>query len=71
MFNTHIKVDVQQHVLVDPVLTPGQNTQKITVSDEPPALQTYDASVGQVTSGFKCSPSRNGAMLNFARSFSI
>jgi hypothetical protein len=46
--HSQIKVDVQQHVLVDLVLTPGQNMQTITVSDEPPALQTQDASVGQV-----------------------
>ncbi|MBV9035687.1 MAG: TonB-dependent receptor [Acidobacteriaceae bacterium] len=46
--HSQIKVDVQQHVLVDLVLTPGQSTQTITVSDEPPALQTQDASVGQV-----------------------
>jgi hypothetical protein len=46
--HSQINVDVQQHVLVDLVLTPGQNTQTVTVSDEPPALQTQDASVGQV-----------------------
>ena len=46
--HSQIRVDVQQHVLVDLVLTPGQNTQTVTVSDEPPALQTQDASVGQV-----------------------
>ena len=46
--HSQINVDVQQHVLVDLILTPGQSTQTITVSDEPPALQTQDASVGQV-----------------------
>ena len=44
----HISVDVQQHVLEDLVLTPGQSTETISVNDQPDALQTQDASVGQV-----------------------
>ncbi len=43
-----IVVAVQQHVLVDLVLTPGQTTQTVLVTSEAPQLQTQDASVGQV-----------------------
>ncbi len=46
--HTHLSVDVQQRVVVDFELPPGQMTQTVTVSGEPPALQTQDASVGQV-----------------------
>ncbi len=46
--HTHVTVDVQQRVLVDFVLPPGQMTQTVLVTGEPPALQTQDASVGQV-----------------------
>jgi Carboxypeptidase regulatory-like domain/TonB dependent receptor-like, beta-barrel len=46
--HTHVTIEVQQRVLVDFVLPPGQMTQTVTVSGEPPALQTQDASVGQV-----------------------
>ncbi len=46
--HTHVSVDVQQRVVVDFELPPGQMTQTVTVSGEPPALQTQDASVGQV-----------------------
>jgi hypothetical protein len=46
--HTHVSVDVQQRVLVDFVLPPGQMTQTVLVTGEPPALQTQDASVGQV-----------------------
>lgn len=45
---SHVTVAVQQHVLVDLVLPPGQTTQTVLVTGEPPALQTQDASVGQV-----------------------
>ncbi len=43
-----INVAVQQHVLVDLVLTPGQTTETVMVTSETPQLQTQDASVGQV-----------------------
>ncbi len=43
-----VTVAVQQRVLLDFVLQPGQTTQTIEVTGEPPALQTQDASVGQV-----------------------
>src|SRR5690348_9626955 len=46
--HTNVTVDVQQRVVVDLVLTPGQMTQTIVVTGEPPAMQTEDASVGQV-----------------------
>lgn len=46
--HTHVTVALQQHVLVDFVLPPGLATQTIVVTDEPPTLQTQDASVGQV-----------------------
>ena len=44
----HVSVEVQQRVVVDFVLPPGQITQTLSVTAEPPALQTQDASVGQV-----------------------
>ncbi len=43
-----VTVDVQQRVLVEIVLPPGQTTQTLVVTGEPPTLQTQDASVGQV-----------------------
>ena len=43
-----ITVTVQQHVLVDLTLQPGQTTQTVIVSSDVPQLQTQDASVGQV-----------------------
>ncbi len=46
--HTKVTVQVQQRVLVDLVLTPGQTTQTVLVTGEPPPLQTQDASVGQV-----------------------
>jgi len=46
--HTHVTVEVQQRVLVDFVLQPGQTTETVLVTGEPPALQTQDASVGQV-----------------------
>jgi Carboxypeptidase regulatory-like domain/TonB dependent receptor len=46
--HTNVIVEVQQRVVVDFVLPPGQMTQTVTVTGEPPALQTQDASVGQV-----------------------
>jgi hypothetical protein len=46
--HTNVTVDVQQRVVVNLVLAPGQTTQTVLVTGEPPALQTQDASVGQV-----------------------
>ncbi len=46
--HTHVIVNVQQRVVVDFELPPGQATETVTVNAEPPALQTQDASVGQV-----------------------
>ena len=44
----NVTVDVQQKVLVDIALPPGQATEVVVVNAAPPALQTQDASVGQV-----------------------
>jgi hypothetical protein len=44
----NVTVDVQQKVLVDVTLPPGQPTEVVVVNSAPPALQTQDASVGQV-----------------------
>lgn len=49
--HTNVIVDVQQRVVVNFVLPPGQTTQTVEVTGQPPALQTQDASVGQVISG--------------------
>lgn len=46
--HTQVSVDVQQRVVVDFALPPGQMTETVEVTGEPPALQTQDASVGQV-----------------------
>lgn len=46
--HSQVSVDVQQHVVVDFNLTPGRMTETVSVNSEPPALQTQDASVGQV-----------------------
>jgi hypothetical protein len=46
--HTQVSVDVQQRVVVDFALPPGQMTETIEVAGEPPPLQTQDASVGQV-----------------------
>lgn len=43
-----VSVNVQQQVVVDFTLQPGQVTQTIEVTGAPPALQTQNASVGQV-----------------------
>jgi Carboxypeptidase regulatory-like domain/TonB-dependent Receptor Plug Domain/TonB dependent receptor len=43
-----VTVDVQQRVVVDFTLPPGRMTETVMVTGEPPALQTQDASVGQV-----------------------
>src|SRR5438309_7613593 len=44
----NVTVAVQQRVVVDFALPPGQTTETVVVNAEPPALQTQDASVGQV-----------------------
>lgn len=44
----NVHVDVQQQVVVDLTLLPGQLTQTVEVTGAPPALQTQEASVGQV-----------------------
>src|SRR5437588_702374 len=44
----NVSVDVQQRVVVDFTLQPGQPTETVIVNEVPPALQTQDASVGQV-----------------------
>src|ERR1039458_878622 len=46
--HTHVTVQVQQRVVVDFELSPGQMTETVTVARQPEALQTQDASVGQV-----------------------
>ena len=44
----NVTVDVQQRVVVDFTLAPGQTMETIVVNAAPPVLQTQDASVGQV-----------------------
>src|ERR1700742_5059915 len=44
----NVSVDVQQKVLVDITLPAGAASETVIVNDAPPALQTQDASVGQV-----------------------
>ena len=44
----HITLDIQQQRVVDLELKPGAITQTIEVTGAPPALQTQNASVGQV-----------------------
>jgi Carboxypeptidase regulatory-like domain/TonB dependent receptor/TonB-dependent Receptor Plug Domain len=46
--HSKVTVDVQQHVVVDFILPPGAMSQTVSVTAEPQALQTQDASVGQV-----------------------
>jgi hypothetical protein len=46
--NVHVKVDIQQHVVVNFSLTVGSVTNTVQVSAAPPLLQVRDASVGQV-----------------------
>ncbi len=48
--HSDVTVDVQQRVVVDFLLPPGQLSQTVTVNDAPPQLQVEDASVGQVIS---------------------
>ena len=44
----NVTVDVQQKVQVDLLMTLGKTSETVTVRPAPPALQTQDASVGQV-----------------------
>ncbi len=44
----NVTVDVQQKVVIDVSLPPGQSQEVVEVNAAPPALQTQDASVGQV-----------------------
>jgi hypothetical protein len=44
----NVTVDVQQHAQVDLAMTLGQASETVTVNTAPAALQTQDASVGQV-----------------------
>jgi hypothetical protein len=44
----HVTVNVQQRVVVDFVLTPGEMAQTVSVTGEAPLLQSQDAEVGQV-----------------------
>src|ERR1700743_782016 len=44
----NVTVDVQQKVLADITLPPGASAETVVVNEAPPALQTQDASVGQV-----------------------
>ena len=46
--HNNVTVDVQQKVLVDIALPPGLQTEVVEVNSAAPALQTQDASVGQV-----------------------
>ena len=46
----HLHVNLQERLSVNLALTPGSQTQTITVNTAPPALQTQEASVGQVYS---------------------
>lgn len=46
--HAHVTVNVQQRVVVDFVLPPGEMTQTVSVTGEAPMLQSQDAAVGQV-----------------------
>ena len=48
-----VTVSVQQRVLVDAALTPGQTSETVLVTGDAPQLQTQDASVGQVVDAKK------------------
>ena len=45
---SHLTLNVQQQLVVNLTLKPGAVTQTVQVTGAPPALQTQDASVGQV-----------------------
>ncbi|HTG60509.1 MAG TPA: hypothetical protein VMG63_14025, partial [Terriglobia bacterium] len=44
----HVTVDVQQQVVIDLTMLPGQVTQTVEVTGAPPMIQTQEGSVGQV-----------------------
>jgi outer membrane receptor protein involved in Fe transport len=46
----HVHLDIEQRLNVVIALKPGDVTQTVTISGEPPLLQTQSASVGQVVS---------------------
>src|SRR5580692_11594390 len=46
----NVRVDIQQRLNVDLKLRPGAATENVTVSSEPPLLQTQDSAVGEVIS---------------------
>jgi hypothetical protein len=48
ILHEHVTVNVQQQVVVDFTLVPGQVTQTVEVASAAPVLQTQEASVGQV-----------------------
>jgi hypothetical protein len=48
VIRTHLTVNVQQELVVNLTLRPGAVTQTVEVTGAPPALQTQNASVGQV-----------------------
>jgi outer membrane receptor protein involved in Fe transport len=48
---THLTLNIDQNLVVDLSLRPGAVTQTITVTTAPPALQTQNASLGDVVTG--------------------
>jgi Carboxypeptidase regulatory-like domain len=46
----HVHLDIQQHLNIALTLRPGSVSETVTVSTEPPLLQTQDAAIGQVIS---------------------
>jgi hypothetical protein len=48
---SHLTLNIDQHVVVNLTLHPGAVTQTITVTTAPPALQTQNASLGNVVTG--------------------
>ncbi len=48
VIHTNIRVNIQQHVIVNFTLTPGAVTQTVTVTAPPSLLQTQKGSLGQV-----------------------
>ncbi|HEV2352117.1 MAG TPA: TonB-dependent receptor [Terriglobia bacterium] len=46
--HTNLTLSVQQQLVIDLTLKPGEVTQSVEVTGAPPSLQTQDASVGQV-----------------------
>lgn len=48
---SHLALNIDQHLVVNLTLRPGAVTQTVTVTTEPPALQTQNASLGDVITG--------------------